>query len=105
MIEFRVAGVNAHRINVFDRADDDAVVVSVAQQVAQCSVTRDKSGTLRLPFGHTRTSPVAAFDVAAVAAKILLRPAALRLARSWSLPDRVRPAVGKMGSKGLVMSA
>jgi NAD(P)H dehydrogenase (quinone) len=34
----------------------------------------EKSGTLRLPFGQARTSPVAASDVAEVTAKILLHP-------------------------------
>jgi len=33
-----------------------------------------KSGTIRMPFGRSRTSPVAANDVAEVAAKILLEP-------------------------------
>jgi len=35
----------------------------------------EKSGIIRLPFGHGRTSPVAAADVAEVAAKILRDPA------------------------------
>ena len=34
----------------------------------------EKSGTLRLPFGRARTSPVAASDVAEVTATILLNP-------------------------------
>jgi NAD(P)H dehydrogenase (quinone) len=34
----------------------------------------EKSGTIRLPFGHGRTSPVAASDVAEVAAEILHHP-------------------------------
>ncbi|MFW7269960.1 NmrA family NAD(P)-binding protein [Gluconacetobacter sp. Hr-1-5] len=34
-----------------------------------------KSGTIRLPFGHSRTSPIAAEDVAEVAARILRAPA------------------------------
>jgi NAD(P)H dehydrogenase (quinone) len=38
----------------------------------------EKSGTIRLPFGHGRTSPVAAADVAEVAAKILRGPAEYR---------------------------
>ena len=35
----------------------------------------EKSGTLRLPFGQARTSPIAASDVAEVIAKILVEPA------------------------------
>ncbi|GAA2689358.1 NAD(P)H-binding protein [Streptomyces lunalinharesii] len=42
-------------------------------QVAAASVQRD--GTIRLPFGSARTSPVAAADVAAVIAHLLLAPA------------------------------
>lgn len=34
----------------------------------------EKSGTLRMPFGRSRTAPVASKDVAAVAAKILREP-------------------------------
>ena len=34
----------------------------------------EKSGTIRLPFGHARTSPIAAADVAEVAVKILRNP-------------------------------
>ena len=34
----------------------------------------EKSGAIRLPFGHGRTSPVAAADVAEVAAEILRHP-------------------------------
>jgi uncharacterized protein YbjT (DUF2867 family) len=34
----------------------------------------ENSGTIRLPFGRSRTSPISANDVAEVAAKILLEP-------------------------------
>ncbi|KAH8800456.1 hypothetical protein F5884DRAFT_891482 [Xylogone sp. PMI_703] len=34
----------------------------------------EKSGSIRMPFGNSRTSPVAARDVAEVAVKILLEP-------------------------------
>ncbi len=42
-------------------------------RVAAASIQRD--GTIRLPFGHARTSPVAAADVAEVIAHLLLTPA------------------------------
>ncbi|MFF4758331.1 hypothetical protein [Streptomyces sp. NPDC001292] len=42
-------------------------------RVAVASILRD--GTIRLPFGSARTSPVAAADVAEVIARLLLDPA------------------------------
>ncbi|MFI9047016.1 NAD(P)H-binding protein [Streptomyces sp. NPDC053427] len=42
-------------------------------QMAVASILRD--GTIRLPFGSARTSPVAAADVAEVVARLLLDPA------------------------------